>query len=455
MIRLDTIQSNIVKPHGRDYSLYYFLVLKNNRTEQLKTWISSLSNHVSTAKDQANQSTAYREYGIDDSTLISVHFSRSGVEKIGNNPLKEGIDFPQMSDESARYRLNDPSVTQLELFYQTPIDALLCFSGDQMPRILEKYYEIRILTEKYDIIGTYHTEFGSVIRNDNGNKIEHFGFRDDITQIKFLKSDGSPDEPKLRDVVFLSEKESDDHLGSFFVFRKLEQNVLRFNTQIESLSKKLKIQPELVEAQIVGRFKNGIPLTITAKSDSENLTFEERTLISDFDNRKSDNFETGGYQADPYGYKCPFHAHIRKANPRNIDVLENYNNTKMPITIVRRSIPYGILNSQSEKGMLFGCFVKDIMNQFVSIQMRWCSQEFPGDPNPFNTSEKSKKDGWDGLIGQPKMDQISIKGQVFYQEWNKRTSKRIRFSIKDCVTFKGGEFFYTPSIPFLKSLSSE
>src|SRR5205807_52845 len=92
--------------------------------------------------------------------------------------------------------------------------------------------------------------------------------------------------------------------GSYFVFRKLEENVRGFNAAEDDLGKALfgdTAKQDLLDragAMVIGRFEDGTPLVLS----KDGLA---KTPPNDF------NFD-----GDVDGAKCPFHAHIRKVNPR-------------------------------------------------------------------------------------------------------------------------------------------
>ena len=54
--------------------------------------------------------------------------------------------------------------------------------------------------------------------------------------------------------------------GSFAVFKKVETDVVGFEDFLQS--NKDKIDPELLAAKICGRWRNGVPLAVSADTDS-------------------------------------------------------------------------------------------------------------------------------------------------------------------------------------------
>jgi len=153
----------------------------------------------------------------------------------------------------------------------------------------------------------------------------------------------------------------------------------------------------LAGAQMVGRFTDGTPLTrFDQPQGSEGDTY-------DFT-----------FEGDD-GRRCPLSAHIRKANPRD--------GSEHTIQIVRRGIPYNEVDAGtgSGKGLLFMCYQRSIQAQFEFIQRLWID----------NRNHPLTGAGVDRLVGQ---------------KWSEKTD------LKYPVTLKGGEYFFAPSLNFLKTM---
>jgi hypothetical protein len=170
-------------------------------------------------------------------------------------------------------------------------------------------------------------------------------------------------------------------------------------------------------------------------------------------------------------------AHVRKVNPRKDDPdLEESRRTKN--RIFRAGITYfddplpqqetdilqlclkklayldwiteldrQSLADKNISGLLFVCFQSSISEQFSRLQQKWADDaEFPRE------REEGKDRYLDPIIGHP----LNRNHQEYpiSQEWPKE-EKGEQFSaypFYGCVTLKGGEFFFTPSISFLKNL---
>jgi deferrochelatase/peroxidase EfeB len=201
----------------------------------------------------------------------------------------------------------------------------------------------------------------------------------------------------------------------------------------------------------VGRFRDGTPLVLS----------ETDGLIP----AKANNFRYDGLDAnlqnhspaldDSAGLKCPFQAHIRKTSPRQSDADEAGDRSRR---ITRRGIPYGERRKApnvfqalddlptGNVGLLFACFQSSIVKQYAFMQKTWAN----------NTSFKKGETGLDPIVGQaltfapegnPEQQWRSEYGGAATLPFPQEHVVTENFS--DFVKFRGGEFFFAPSMPFL------
>jgi deferrochelatase/peroxidase EfeB len=166
--------------------------------------------------------------------------------------------------------------------------------------------------------------------------------------------------------------------GSFGVFKLLEQDVAGFEDFLQS--NKGRIDPELLAAKVMGRWRNGVPLALSPESATPAAGLTEEQL-NDFEYVNADR------SGDPRGTACPVGAHIRRVNPRGQPVAGQgtpggSNNTHR---LIRRGIPYGPWYDPAapddgiERGLL-GYFINTyIENQYEFVTRQWTgSGEFAG-----------------------------------------------------------------------------
>jgi hypothetical protein len=149
------------------------------------------------------------------------------------------------------------------------------------------------------------------------------------------------------------------------------------------------------------------------------------------------------YASDGHGMKCPFFAHTRKVNPRDDDTRSHL--------MARRGQTYGVrADDPSDEdvppnrrptggvGLLFMAFNSNIAQQFEHTQRTLANAAGRGDTA-----------GMDPVIGQGRRGKV--RGA---QRWagNPKTDLRSGGPVAQAVTMKGGEYFFAPSLVFLKGL---
>ena len=212
--------------------------------------------------------------------------------------------------------------------------------------------------------------------------------------------------------------------GSFMVFRKLEQNVAAFHRAFDDLSALAGLSVGEVGAMAVGRFEDGTPavptVTVDPGADPNDIHYDQ----------------------DPAGSRSPFHAHVRKTNPRGDvpRVIGAPADFELARRVVRRGITYGerpdlVDDGVTERpatgvGLLFMCFQGNL-DQFAI-------QQEGSDSNDFVRAGV----GVDAVIGQ--------NAAPVAQTWP--SDGTVTFTMANFVRMLGGEYFFAPSMAFLRGL---
>jgi Dyp-type peroxidase family len=438
----ENLQGNILKSHGRGNTHHIFLKFKPAEVESARGWIRKFAEEdITSCKTQLRETELYKRNGISGGIFFGFYLSAKGYQYFGHNTN-------QFSDESFRKGmvvagLNDPPKINWESGFQEDIHAMVLIGDIEANRV--GLAAKRIIAEVENFAEILTIEYGKAIRNANGDGLEHFGYVDGISQPLFFKEEVDANlSIHLTPLVFDPSAELDlvlvpdpfttaeDAFGSYFVFRKLEQNVRGFKQAEEVLAKTLHLAEEGKEragAMLVGRFEDGTPVTLAG---------EDGLIASGIMN----NFD---YSNDIEGAKCPFHAHIRKTNPRRSEDDKKH-------IMARRGITFGHRNVSTEiepvtaqlptggVGLLFMSFQKSITNQFEVIQKHWSNDaDFP--PENGNV-------GIDPLIGQDGLGNIST-GKFAKQHGVAASMETASFH--HFITMKGGEYFFAPSLPFLRN----
>lgn len=440
---LSNLQGNILKSHGRDYALHIFVTFKPRQQVKARHFLSEFASRVVSAAAQQAQADEFKNTGKSE-LFATVSLSANGYEYLGFS----ANDLKGFSQEFRRGMqkadLNDPAPNRWEPKFRKPIHAMVILAHDDANELNREMDLLRQQVRHFADISSelgkaiHCNELGKTIRNGTDDVIEHFGYRDGVSQPVFFQSD-LPKKNKQWDpsagpsLVLVSDPlvRSRDASGSYLVFRKLEQNVKKFRACEADLANSLKLPEEnraLAGAMIIGRFQDGTPVALHKKPPRRE---EEEEEENDFVYER----------VDPAGNRCPFFAHIRKANPRTGDADRDRR-------IARRGITYGSPISPSDVpatlpatgvGLLFQCFQADLRKQFEFLQHSWAdNKEFPG-----------KGTGMDPVIGQS-LD--GFPALQFPNPWN--TPGRTPFNVHSFVKMKGGEYFFAPSISFLKGLKA-
>jgi Dyp-type peroxidase family len=483
---LEDLQGNILKGHGRDKSVHIFLTFPNpqenpEKIDALKNWMAELAiNEITSAKRQLDEAKAWRENETPGETFFHFALSSSGYTKLGfsdsdqpkgTNLQKRGpdIQYAEAFQEGMKLRniLLDPPVNTWDANFSKNIDALVIIADDNPEILNQKSSEI--VRSLKDITTNIFDEQGDTLRQDFNGKslvVEHFGYADGISQPIFFQqnvtseSNFSQDAPLSLVLIPDPFGTSGVSFGSFLVFRKLEQNVQGFKKAELALSQAVGISSELAGAMAVGRFEDGTPLVLQPDDGSPGL--------NDFN-----------YTGDTEGLKCPFQSHIRKSNPRleSVGTFAKDKEQELGHRIARRGVAYGgPLSDFSQDfnrlprigvGLLFMCYQSDIWEQFEFIQRLWCNNPIflkPGLKGSTNNTNYDKT-GLDAVIGQRQGNQADpLIGEApeppknwpaSYGQPTVKPDIAPENQFGQFVTLKGGEYFFSPSLTFLKSLSNQ
>ncbi len=172
--------------------------------------------------------------------------------------------------------------------------------------------------------------------------------------------------------------------GSFLVIRRLRQDVAGFWALARRVGRATGRDPIAAAARLVGRWPGGAPLVTSPDRDDP---AQERR--NDF-----------VYEAtDPDGARCPFAAHIRKVNPRDVTPEQGGASDTLTRLMLRRGIAYGPPTAAEpwrlrrddgvDRGLVFAAHMASIVDQFEFLPQNWT-----------NDPLQPEGGGHDPLIGQ-------------------------------------------------------
>ena len=199
--------------------------------------------------------------------------------------------------------------------------------------------------------------------------------------------------------------------GTFLAVRKLQQDVAGFRSFAGADD-----ATNTLAARLIGRKRDGVPLEDPSLEDLNDFTYGD----------------------DPEGQGCPLGGHIRRSNPR--DTLGFRSTLSARRRIIRRGMPYGRwwddAPHQTDRGLLFlACNVR-IAEQFEFIQKQWLN-----DGSPFGLG--NVPDPASGLWPPGSQRPLVVTGRP----------PEVRADLRSFVTTKGGEYFFVPSVPGLRTLA--
>lgn len=445
---LSMLQGNILKGHGRDNTRNLFLTFDPARKAQARAALRNLAPAITRASDQLSQVGRFKAFGVSGGTSVFLFLSAAGYKALGVAASKTPADPNFRSGmKASQAALADPATSAWDSPFRSELHAMLLIADECAANIAkaEASLSSQLALAGINVIGA---ETGIAQRNKANEGIEHFGYVDGRSQPLMLKGDVDAEkaaaggsfqwDPSMGPgpMALVRDPGSDDPdaFGSYFVFRKLEQNVKGFKKREDDLATALGFTGnarELAGALIVGRFENGFPV-IDAKTTSGHPPV-------------SNNFT---YATDPNAHKCPFASHIRKTNPRG-DTAREFGvpeGDERLHLMPRRGITYGTRTDDFETesqfptggvGLLFMAYNAEIARQFEFTQGSWAN----------NPNFVKPGTGPDPVIGQG-----PAAPNQWPTLWGNSASPKVSFTFGQFVTMKGGEYFFAPSLATIEAL---
>ena len=462
---LQCLQGNILKGHGRDETINIFFQIKQGKALEMRRALRELANyHLTSADRQLRETDVFQESGKPGSTFVAAFLSATGYAALGATaqaPTTEKQFFDNgMKAKANLDAIGDDLTIWEKPFKEKQIDGMVLVGDNERRLVQFKRDEVVKLLEEGGATNL-HEQIGSAVKNHHNDGIEHFGYVDGRSQPLLLVEDiereattagSSRWDPQFNlDAALVKDRVDDKDttsFGSYFIFRKLEQNVQGFKEKEQILATKLKLEGkeerELAGALVVGRFEDGSPVTLSNEAKGANPP-------NDFN-----------YDKDS-GSRCPVHAHIRKVNPRHADASEREHimpRRGIPFTDKLRAVhPSDLPGSENlddfnDKvkpnlppdgvGLLFMAYNSSLTNQFVFTQKSWANEK--DFPKPGKTEPIP---GADPIIGQG-ADTAVV--QTWPLKWDDTGGGTKTLNFANFVTMRGGEYFFAPSLTFFKNL---
>lgn len=428
---LTTIQANILNGHGRRHAHHLMINFGGASVADARALLAeeARAGRLTSAFEQMMQGRRKKLGGLGDEMLQTFSLTRLGyrflqLEVPADRAFRDGV-HERFSD------LRDPSPTTWEASYASAdsVHAMLLIACDDDAALTAA---VAHATAQLTAIGAAVVcdEIGNQLIDANNKFIEHFGYRDGISQPNFFRKSSADtnkdfDQHTRVGLVLDEDPNAPDSFGSYLVFRKLEQDVNGFNAAVARIAARRGIAEELAGAMAVGRFKDGTPIvkhSIPQGALGDQVDFN--------------------YDHDKGGARCPMHAHVRKVNPRNeIGFFKNILAQEQRRRIARRGITYSDAAGGAAVGLLFMCYQSNIAEQFEFIQRRWANG-----PDFLKGGT-----GRDPIIGQISKPEDAKDFPEWSNAWGDESDKeRVQFG--QYVRMRGGAYFFTPSVVGLQRL---
>lgn len=235
--------------------------------------------------------------------------------------------------------------------------------------------------------------------------------------------------------------------GCYNAFRILYQDVDAFNKLLASQAPRVvsiiggteEEAQEWIAAKLCGRWRNGSPLMLSPdKPDDATRDAEDFGYVEPNDPNK--DIESG--------FKCPFSAHTRVANPRDQDLVPADGNTGFPPRIARRGMAYGPpLKSPKDDGKdrgLIGLFLCGSLSRQFEKLYGWMnsndfSSVFPSFPTPQDALIGNRQPLWN--VGAA--FNIPMPGNP----------EGLTFNLSDLIVTRGTAYCLLPSLTSLRQIA--
>ncbi len=464
-LELEDIQRLLIQGYSRRRHACYALLTVTDRA-RAKAWLAAQIPRIGTAHPDDRASDRTRP----DSRL-AVAFSWPGLRALGfpdDDPefegfvgeFREGMVAPHRSRILGDTEQNAPEAWEWGGPNSDEIHVLLMVFAASVEQLRTDWGALEAELDGLALVASLY----GYLREDCR---EHFGFRDGISQ-PYIEGSDTHLRPSGRHAAALAVKAGEFVLGhanefgvrpaspsvareldpgnarlhphpeapaqrldfgrngTYLVLRQLQQHVEAFDQFVQQQARALRIDPELLAAKLVGRWKSGAPLVLAPRADDPSLETENGF---------------GFYEEDRHGLRCPLGAHIRRSNPRDSLASEALHVTPETSSLLanrHRLIRRGRLyeKEDGEKGILFVALNANLQRQFEFVQQHWIN----GDKFGGLLDERDPTVG--AMPGGP--NRMTLQGCP--------VSQRIE-GIPPFVRVRGGAYFFMPGLRALGFLT--
>ena len=382
------VQANVLKGIGADRAFHYHLRFQD--AESARRFIGDLSVTPAAGGESAKCDTCIN-IGFTYAGLEAMRLDRSILDAF---PEAFRTGAAGRKDQVGDYETSDPRNWSFgregdgnETGQGRRVHAVVSLhlkpvvDQDQQVRQMKQMADLEKLIEGYGI--AYEDRHGKANYAYSGKAINgrlvHFGYRDGISQPHFA---GVHEDVNAVPGDFLLGPDLVNSRGGRYIgslppalaenatyaaYRVMEQHVEVFDDWLTRTSKDTGEDKEMLAAKLMGRWRNGTPITRygTAALPANAL---DQVDLDDFDYASR-----SGKGDDRDGARCPFGAHIRRFNPRSGMVL----GVPWGRLVIRRGLPYTYENEsgQASRGLVGMFMCGDLASQFEFLLGVWGRQD--------------------------------------------------------------------------------
>lgn len=466
-IELNDVQGNVLRGFGHEYARHFALAATDPAGG--RALIAALLPGEPPVETQVTNGV---DWGNEEpSHALNVGITWEGLKALGvPDPVLDTFPAAFRAGSAARSKAPDPEFDRGiglgDIGAGAPDKWIL--GGDKTPpvHVLVSLF-MRTQAALDDVSAFLKTQFArhsvTLISSHDAawfpeKGVVHFGFRDGIAQPRFpgLPGRQHPDmQPEAKAGDFLLGRDYSNTYGGNYLgdipnalgdnatygaFRIQAQDVFGFEELLDRGAEACGIDRELVAAKLMGRWRNGVPLSLSPDTAEPQPPLGEEEM-NDFD------YVPGrGRRAlydDTDGARCPVGSHLRRMNPRGSTVMGMPHSRR----ILRRSMPYGPQlepgrqrgENEPERGLVGYFMCGDLEMQFEFIQRVWVNQDI-ATPGLRNTREPIVGTQPDG-------------GGSFTMPGQNGRGPTVISPIPTLVTTRGGLYCMLPGIRGLRYLA--
>lgn len=441
---LSDLQANILKHHNKKHSEYHFIQFKEGEAPAVKEWLTRFAEKITSAKTQLVKGSR------DKSPVISIGLTYAGYRYLGipDSVIPDSHAFRM--GLTNRVRLDQNKVeTQLAGIPQ--VHVIILYACDELPG---KKANIQLDLHQKQLMGDLN-KFGKRFYLSVGTKEnplhEDYHFEEGISNPVFFpdaslgkdrkaykKTDVAP-----LDLVLILDKGGNQKFscGSFGAFMKLRINDKAIKTLESEIKTKaqagsMNAGSDFIRAALVGRFTDGTPFSLSDTPRANPTNHFDYNEVIRLKNARA-------AETDEEGARCPFYAHIRKANPRTPETRS--------VRIARRGVFYN--EDGKEKGLLFLSFQRSLEDQFEVILNNWMLNRYTHLLDKDKKGEPKNVDAGKDILFSTAGDTYQF-STAWNEHQNARQAKSFKITVPETIVdFLGGIYFFTPSISFFRKLA--